>query len=1487
MVPSCLSGAGKGFTGYGNPAAEGKRTQMHIKRERNNGIGLLQTALMLAIIAMSAGTAIAAPYSGQTVNVKQPDGTQVQITVWGDEFYHRIENSDGYTLVRDPNTGWLCYGGLSEDRSQLVSTGIAYKANVVLKNKTTPKHIELPGGIIREKINKRKKQLSSDTINLQGMTQAAQTGSSHILGLTLLIAFPDVPPTINKTEIENFLNQAGYTGNNNNGSVRDYFSDISGGMLEYTNHVTAYYTASKNADYYHSTSGAAKELILEALNWLENTVGFDFSTLSTNAGGQIIALNAYYAGAIYYGLDDELWPHSGWLTTFQADGVSTYRYQISNIDLQLRVFCHENGHMIFNWPDLYDYMQDSWGTGNYDLMAYGSNDKNPVPPNPYLCSLAGWQTITGINGEIQGAVLTHQANSPTAYRYSNPINPKEYFLIESRVKTGRNAFIPDEGLLIWHIDENGNNMYEQCTPSQHYMVSVEQADNLFGLENRSNKGGEGDLFHAGYADTFHDRIKPNANFWNGEYSGLSVTDISAVGPNTTFTIGEDVSAIPAISAYPKTIYASAVIDQITAINLTLSNNGGADLNYTANASVPWLDFSPLSGSVGPYDSNSIQVFIDAHGLSIGNYVSAIQITHNDIITENPLSIPLYIQVGPDRRLQADPLSADFGLVEAGSSSTRTITLINNSPEDVTVSEIFLSGKLGKLWAWGDNYYGRLGDGTTLNRTRPVKIIDNGVIDIAGGFAHSLAVKADGSLWTWGKNDHGQLGDDTITYRTNPACTIEAGVLAAAATGAHSFIVKANGSLWACGDNSSGQLGNGSTTDCRSFVQIIVSGVVSVSAGSSHTMIVKEDGSLWGWGDNSYGQLGDGTKTSRLEPVQILSSGIAGVSASVNHSMIIKTNGSLWACGSNSSGQFGNGTTVDSNSPVEILPFGVVCVSASYGATMIVKSDGSLWAAGWNNYGKFGDGTTNDRNPFVQIISSSVKNVSAGRFHTLITKTDGSLWACGANGSGQLGDGTAINRYSPVRIISSGVEKAYAADYFSLAASSSESGFNHTASLPLAVGSYSQCSFDVVFSPTQDAVYSDHLIVKSNASDNSILDVSLSGLGGSDIHAANPDPSDGAANVFTRGTALSWKAGSWATSHNVYFGTSNPPPFIADVSATSYQLPVTNYSTQYYWRIDEISAGGTAGGAIWSFTTVSRPDDCLTGFYKLNETSGTAAADSSGRGNTGTLKVEAGEQISNGFTWQPSSGVFAGAIEFDGDGPLNTENPRPYIEIPTLGMSPASGTAAFWAKLTDPVPVNDDGRSSTIYFFGLDGGSADKVQLYVHSGATLRYRIGGFSYAGNDGFAFAQGHWYHIAITWYNGKYVIYINGDPQTPPAGDGTYTQASFDVLPATCDIGNSGTTAKAQSFHGLLDDVRIYNRLLDEDEVLALSIVTGDINKDLKVNFIDLGLFADNWLQTGCSPPAKSRVLADGDCGGADFNSDTKVDLADFSLLASNWLN
>jgi hypothetical protein len=86
-----------------------------------------------------------------------------------------------------------------------------------------------------------------------------------------------------------------------------------------------------------------------------------------------------------------------------------------------------------------------------------------------------------------------------------------------------------------------------------------------------------------------------------------------------------------------------------------------------------------------------------------------------------------------------------------------------------------------------------------------------------------------------------------------------------------------------------------------------------------------------------------------------------------------------------------------------------------------------------------------------------------------------------------------------------------------------------------------------------------------------------------VQASNPNPADGATGV-DKNADLSWTASPSAISHDVYFGTSSPPPFVCNQTAITFDPGTMDYETRYYWRIDEVSKWGVTDGQLWSFTT---------------------------------------------------------------------------------------------------------------------------------------------------------------------------------------------------------------------------------------------------------------------------------------------------------------
>ena len=183
---------------------------------------------------------------------------------------------------------------------------------------------------------------------------------------------------------------------------------------------------------------------------------------------------------------------------------------------------------------------------------------------------------------------------------------------------------------------------------------------------------------------------------------------------------------------------------------------------------------------------------------------------------------------------------------------------------------------GTLKCWGDNDYGQIGDGSDgTDRLEPVTVdLGDGVLAsfVSTGFYHTCAVLTDGGLKCWGSGVYGRLGDGHTANRNRPV-TVDLGdeLLASSVTAGHfhTCAVLTDGGLKCWGRNYNGQVGDGTLIDKTGPVAIDLGeggAAFSVSLGSSHTCAVLTDGVLKCWGNNLYGQLGVGNFYPEKSPV---------------------------------------------------------------------------------------------------------------------------------------------------------------------------------------------------------------------------------------------------------------------------------------------------------------------------------------------------------------------------------------------------------------------------------------------------------------------------------------------------------------------------------------------------------------------------------------------------------------------------------------------
>jgi alpha-tubulin suppressor-like RCC1 family protein len=326
-------------------------------------------------------------------------------------------------------------------------------------------------------------------------------------------------------------------------------------------------------------------------------------------------------------------------------------------------------------------------------------------------------------------------------------------------------------------------------------------------------------------------------------------------------------------------------------------------------------------------------------------------------------------------------------------------------------------------AWGDNSYGKLGLGDTINRNSPTPVEAlASVKQLAIRYGHVLALMNDGTVKAWGDNSSGKLAQNSsVTFNPTPTLITSLTNVKQIATG-HSFSLALlnDGTVKAWGTNWSGQLGQGgSTGNVITPVQVNgLTNVQQVSATYDSSFALMSDGTVKAWGRNDYGQLGLGDFDVRRLPTTV--GGLVGVKQLMTqggqNTIVLMKDRTLTVWGWNNYGQLGLGDNEIRNTPVSVGDISsydptsaIQPIALGYNHSIFLLPDGTVMASGYNAYGQLGLGDyTNRYTPTAIPNLSGVKQVSAGQYHTLALMMDGTVRAWGCNNYGQLGIGSSTS-----------------------------------------------------------------------------------------------------------------------------------------------------------------------------------------------------------------------------------------------------------------------------------------------------------------------------------------------------------------------------------------------------------------------------------------------------------------------------------------------
>ena len=481
---------------------------------------------------------------GETLTFTQGDGSAVELKVSGDEFYVRYETGSGYTAVYDTDLGRYCYATVAGGRFASTGSPVSKRPPAGLR-----RHLKESGAVRNRKFDDRYAALrppeppaaphAMRTLGRSGgLLGGRRVSEGDVAGLTVLVQFADVTSTVQVSDVEALLNAQGYSANGNYCSVNEYFRLVSDGMLNYTNTVVGPVNLGHDRAFYTTTS-----LVEEALDAAVNDLGVDLSQFDSRNEGTVDAVNFMYAGRTVY--DGELWPHN-WTKELTYNGMKTHYYMLTSlgrspVDLSIGTFCHESGHLLCRFPDLYDYgkrdgdFEKSHGIGSYCLMGSGNHldrGRSPSQVCGYLRDLVGW-TRNEVRVNPGGEYNALHDGWGTLFKYETD-SPNEYFIIENRGGGGLDSHLPDSGLAVYHCDTLGSNEWQGGTSEEHYQCGVLQADGHLDLENNVNGGDGGDLFGETAAVALSHETTPSSRLWDGSDSGLVISDVSAPGETVSF-----------------------------------------------------------------------------------------------------------------------------------------------------------------------------------------------------------------------------------------------------------------------------------------------------------------------------------------------------------------------------------------------------------------------------------------------------------------------------------------------------------------------------------------------------------------------------------------------------------------------------------------------------------------------------------------------------------------------------------------------------------------------------------------------------------------------------------------------------------------------------------------------------------------------------------------------------------------------------------------
>ena len=379
---------------------------------------------------------------------------------------------------------------------------------------------------------------------------------------------------------------------------------------------------------------------------------------------------------------------------------------------------------------------------------------------------------------------------------------------------------------------------------------------------------------------------------------------------------------------------------------------------------------------------------------------------------------------------------------------------------------------GMVYTWGRNDTGQLGNNATTDAMLPVAVTVTGtpmsnktIVEIASGARHSLAIDSSGKVYAWGHNGSGQLGNNSTVNALTPVAVqapADKNIIQVSGSGwlgASSSALTSNGVVYSWGRDFDGQLGDGTNND--SYVPVITTiNLVDTPSIPTHVMAKPGDTTAtisWQAPIVSGGQ----NITGYVLQYQVIGASswttVNVVAAATSHTTTGLTNDQTYrirlaAKTTAGTGDFSNVVLVTphakpaiTNVSPAIGPIAggqnvtitgtnfvlknkkIIQTVNGNGYSLALSADGTVYAWGRNEYGQLGNGVTATNSPIPVAVKTAgtsmdgktIMQVAAGATHSLALATDGTIYAWGKNEYGQLGNDSTINSPVPVAVKTTG------------------------------------------------------------------------------------------------------------------------------------------------------------------------------------------------------------------------------------------------------------------------------------------------------------------------------------------------------------------------------------------------------------------------------------------------------------------------------------